>query len=112
MISIISNTNYPLDISENVLNSSENGDAEEHVTTNGELQEAADGMEQGGESMCDRLDSVKLSGRLKMTSLTQLAAIFSLTVNLPRDPQKIEIMVNRNTGWRLICSDKAIGLHP
>lgn len=53
--------NCPLDVSENVVDSSENGNAEGHVTTNGELQEVADGMEQGGESMCHHLDSFEPS---------------------------------------------------
>jgi hypothetical protein len=57
--------NYPLDVSENVVDSFENGNAEGHVTTNGELQEVADGMEQGGESMCPHLDSIEPSASKK-----------------------------------------------
>ena len=65
-----------------------------HTMKNDELQDAGEGMDHFGESMYISTNDYKEVIPPDFTLvLTQLIAVFSLTINLPREPKKIEVTV-------------------
>jgi hypothetical protein len=81
-----------------------------HTMKNGELSDDGEGIDLAGESMCT-LEIAKMEISSEIVSiLNQLIAVFSLAVNLPTTPNRIEVTVKLSCYRSFALSDKLKGI--